>query len=322
MLDGVGNVPRPPGERARWALAVALLAIGLGTLAAVLGGRVGRISPPPPPAPALTPSAGASSAPATGAHRYVSDQQPATGAGVSAVVSPSSGTLRAGLAPAPAAPTAGDALEAPVARSWMEGFYPIYEVAQRSFHVNWLLIASIQRQETAFSTAPGTYEGLNYAGCCGGPMQFNVKDGPITTWDRVKGSYRHGSRPRFYDHRTARHPSIYDDFDSIMAAAHLLELDGARLPLEDSAWWAAYDYYGHDAYGVQYADEVLARAIGWSQHGFCASCATSGSLLHAVDAAYGAPALDALEAEEARGRARRQSGSGRAGRHARHAASA
>ncbi len=35
---------------------------------------------------------------------------------------------------------------------------------------------------------------------------------------------------------------------------------------------AAYDYYGHDATGVSYADQVLARAIGWSQHGFCINC--------------------------------------------------
>ena len=36
----------------------------------------------------------------------------------------------------------------------MEGFYPIYATAQRTFGVNWLLLASIHRQETAFSTAP------------------------------------------------------------------------------------------------------------------------------------------------------------------------
>ena len=71
---------------------------------------------------------------------------------------------------------------------------------------------------------------------------------------------------------TARHPSIYDDFDAIMAAAHLLSADGAGYALDDSAWGAAYDYYGHDATGVSYADEVLARAIGWSQHGFCINC--------------------------------------------------
>ena len=66
-----------------------------------------------------------------------------------------------------------------IARRWMEGFYPIYATAQATFGVNWLLLASIHMQESAFSTAPGTYQGLNFAGCCGGPMQFNVTNGPV-----------------------------------------------------------------------------------------------------------------------------------------------
>src|SRR5438094_497634 len=40
-----------------------------------------------------------------------------------------------------------------VAAGWVAGFYPLYERAQRSFGVNWLLLASVHRQETAFSTA-------------------------------------------------------------------------------------------------------------------------------------------------------------------------
>src|SRR5438270_665495 len=88
---------------------------------------------------------------------------------------------------------------------------------------------------------------------------------------------------------TARHPSIYDDFDAIMAAAHLLSADGAGYALDYSAWSAAYDYYGHDATGVTYADQVLARAIGWSQHGFCIDCGVDVGLVQAVHAAYGAP---------------------------------
>jgi hypothetical protein len=95
---------------------------------------------------------------------------------------------------------------------------------------------------------------------------------------------------------TATHPSIYDDFDAIMAAAHLLSADGAGHALDSSAWGAAYDYYGHDLTGVTYADQVLARAIGWSQHGFCIDCPIEPRLLYAVHAAYGAPVAAALEA--------------------------
>lgn len=185
----------------------------------------------------------------------------------------------------------------------MEGFYPIYTVAQRTFGVNWLLLASIHMQESAFSTDPTTYHGLNFAGCCGGPMQFNVMNGGRgtgsgsesgSTWDLVSDSYKYGRRPAAYDHMTATHPSIYDDYDAIMAAAHLLSADGAGYGLDGGAWDAAYDYYGHDATGVSYADEVLARAIGWSQHGFCINCGVEPGMIEAVHAAYGAPVLALL----------------------------
>ena len=83
-----------------------------------------------------------------------------------------------------------------------------------------------------------------------------------------------------------------------MAAAHLLSTDGAGYGLEGAAWDAAYDYYGHDATGVLYADQVLARAIGWSQHGFCINCGLDEGLVQAVHAAYGAPVLAALIREE------------------------
>jgi hypothetical protein len=182
----------------------------------------------------------------------------------------------------------------------MQGFYPIYAEAQRTFGVNWLLIASIHRQESAFSTDPTTYRGLNFAGCCGGPMQFNVTNGPVTTWALVSNSYSYGRRPAAYDHMTANHPSIYDDFDSVMAAAHLLSADGAGLALDSAAWGAAYDYYGHDATGVTYADQVLARAIGWSQHGFCVNCGVQTSLIDAVHAAYGVQVAAGLQAPVAK----------------------
>ena len=98
-----------------------------------------------------------------------------------------------------------------------KGFLPLYREAERSFGVNWRLIASIHRQETGFSTAPGTYRGLNAFGCCAGPMQFNVTNGPVSTWDSYREAFRAGRRPERYPHRTDSHPSIYDDFDAIMA---------------------------------------------------------------------------------------------------------
>jgi hypothetical protein len=309
-----GQVPAPPSERGRFALAATVAALGAGTLVAVLSGAVGRQRLLPPALPtraalptpaALTrdPSTGRQTfaAASTAGHRGAAIVAKASRSGAQRSASPQNGT-----------PGFQNVLSTTVPTSWIEGFYPIYERAQRAFRVNWLLIASIHAQETAFSTAPSTYHGLNFAHCCGGPMQFNVTDGSarppngsarppgtLSTWAQVANSYRYAKRPAHYDHMTSHHPSIYDDFDSIMAAAHLLSLDGAGYALDDSAWWAAYDYYGHDAYGVTYADEVLARAIGWSQHGFCTGCGVSSALITAVQAAYGAPVDAQLEAEEA-----------------------
>jgi hypothetical protein len=283
------HVPSPPSERGHWLLAGTIAALGVAVLVAVLTGIVGRsassvpsAAPPPVLITAATPapaSASAATSSATEASGAILARAPAT--------QPTQGLVRL------ASP-----LQTPISTRWMEGFYPIYSVAQITFGVNWLLIASIHEQESAFSTAPSTYHGLNFAGCCGGPMQFNVTNGggrgTGSTWDLVSNSYRYGVRPATYAHPTARHPSIYDDFDAIMAAAHLLSADGATLALGQGAWNAAYDYYGHDAAGVTYADQVLARAIGWSQHGFCANCATEPAMVAAVHAAYGAPVLATL----------------------------
>ena len=277
------ELPAPPSERRAWLLALGLLALGVAVLAAVLTGAIGGgrapVAPPPVPAVAATPLAQDAGA-VVGAR---------VAGGVGAIVTrPSAAQQRAD------ARRFSGATRVHIPRRWMEGFYPIYATAQATFGVNWLLISSIHMQETAFSTAPGTYHGLNFAHCCGGPMQFNVTNGPTTTWDEVADSYVYGARPAAYLHKAPTHPSIYDDFDSIMAGAHLLSADGAGYGLDGSAWNAAYDYYGHDATGVVYADQVLARAIGWSQHGFCINCGIEQRLLDAVHAAYGAPVLSAL----------------------------
>ncbi len=294
------HIPTPPSERQAWFLACAIAVLGVAVLTAVLTGVVGQTSPAPRQAPPAVlvaaatpvPSASASASVLAGAGRK---------AGSSARAARAPGHAHAAIVARPSSAQQGldarrfvDQTETHISNRWMEGFYPIYSVAQGTFGVNWLLLASIHMQESAFSTAPGIYHGLNFAGCCGGPMQFNVTNGPVSTWQLVSDSYVYGRRPVSYDHMTATHPSIYDDFDSIMAAAHLLSADGAEFALDGSAWGAAYDYYGHDPTGVSYADEVLARAIGWSQHGFCINCGVDPTLVEAVHAAYGAPVLATL----------------------------
>ena len=180
------------------------------------------------------------------------------------------------------------------------GFLPLYREAARTFGVSWRLIASIHRQETAFSTAPSTYHGLNAFGCCAGPMQFNVTNGPLTTWKRYRASFRLGTRPRRYPHRTHRHPSVYDDFDAIMASGALLADSGAGEGLDAGSWSAAYAYYGHDRFGVAYASQVLARAQGWEFDGFCLNCPVDAALVGLLDDAYGVDARRQLRAAERR----------------------
>jgi hypothetical protein len=290
------QLPAPASERGVWLLALALAVTGAAALAAAVSGVLGHATPVPaaaPPAvPAVVAAPSRSSAQAARLLAGVALQPAGARGGEAATIVSRPSQLKQGLD----ARRFVDQTQTRIALRWMEGFYPIYAAAQRAFAVNWLLLASIHRQESAFSTAAGTYHGLNFAGCCGGPMQFNVTNRPVSTWQLVSDSYRYGVRPGVYDHMTAAHPSIYDDFDSIMAAAHLLSADGAEYALDGTAWVAAYDYYGHDATGVVYADQVLARAIAWSQHGFCVNCALPAAIVQAVHAAYGAPVLGALTA--------------------------
>jgi hypothetical protein len=198
------------------------------------------------------------------------------------------------VAPAPAARTEPREAarfarndRAHVTAGWVAAYYPLYEAAQNAFGVNWMLIAAIHKQETAFSTSRGIYSGLNFARCCAGPMQFNVTNGPVSTWARYRDAYKAAPRPASYNHATARHPSVYDDFDAIMAAGKLLRDNGARMALDGAAWSAAYGYYGHDLTGVDYANAVLARALRWGHAGFCINCEADADILARVDGAWG-----------------------------------
>lgn len=282
------HLPTPPRERWLPVAAAIVLACGIALLAFALA-RGGGSEPPAalaaaaePPPPSASPAAVTAPAPSATERRRVARAARAGRSGEN-----HGGRAAPGRSAFAVAPPAG----------WIESFYPIYAEAQRVFGVNWLLIASVHRQETAFSTAPSTYHGLNSAGCCGGPMQFNVTNGDRrgrgSTWDRYRDSFRLGRRPDRYLSMRARHPSLYDDFDSIMAAGALLRDNGAGAALDAGAWLAAYDYYGHDLDGVAYADQVAARAIGWARDGFCADCADRAGLTAQVAAAWG----DAVRAQ-------------------------
>jgi hypothetical protein len=81
--------------------------------------------------------------------------------------------------------------------------------------LTWQVLAGIGKVESDHgrSEAPGVRAGLNRAGCCAGPMQFNLVNGPPSTWD----AFGRGGNP-------------YDPGDAIPAAARKLCANGLAQP--------------------------------------------------------------------------------------------
>src|SRR3954469_17203093 len=72
-------------------------------------------------------------------------------------------------------------------------YLSLYRLAGRGSGVPWTVLAAIGSIETDHgrSRAPGVRSGVNRHGCCAGPMQFNLRDGPPSTWQgyRVDGNH-------------------------------------------------------------------------------------------------------------------------------------
>ena len=86
--------------------------------------------------------------------------------------------------------------------------------ARRCPALTWQVLAGIGKVETDHgrSSAPGVHAGLNRAGCCAGPMQFNLTNGPPSTW----AAFGRGN--------------VYDPNDAIPAAARKLCANGLAGP--------------------------------------------------------------------------------------------
>jgi hypothetical protein len=93
------------------------------------------------------------------------------------------------------------------------GYLELYRAAvkRQCPGLSWAILAGVGKVESNHGRAqlPGVRSGLNSAGCCAGPMQFNLTDGPPSTWAR----FGHGSP--------------YDPRNAIPAAARKLCADGA-----------------------------------------------------------------------------------------------
>jgi hypothetical protein len=98
------------------------------------------------------------------------------------------------------------------------GYMGLYtEAASTCPALGWQVLAAIGKIESDHgrSSAPGVQHGINRAGCCAGPMQFNLTNGPPSTWD----TWGTGSRAQ-----------VYDPAHAIPAAARKLCGDGLARP--------------------------------------------------------------------------------------------
>jgi hypothetical protein len=122
----------------------------------------------------------------------------------------------------------------------------LYVQAGERYGIDPWILAAIGWIETQHgrSTAPGVHSGVNAYGCCAGPMQFNIRNGPPSTWDSygVDGNDDGRSSP-------------YDPADAIPAAARYLDAAGA--PEDYRAALYAYNHAGW------YVADVLAKAAAY-----------------------------------------------------------
>ena len=128
-------------------------------------------------------------------------------------------------------------------------YLKLYRAAGRQHAVPWQVLAGIGSIETDHgrSDAPGVRAGVNSYGCCAGPMQFNLRDGPPSTWDRygVDGN-RDGRK------------DVYEPADAIASAASYLR---ALLRNADGNLRRALFGYNHSQ---AYVNDVLARARAYA----------------------------------------------------------
>jgi hypothetical protein len=131
------------------------------------------------------------------------------------------------------------------------GYLRLYRRAGATYGVPWSVLAAMGKVESDHGRLrlPGVRSGLNryrdkhgrWRRCCAGPMQFNLTDGPPSTWQH------HGRG------------NVYDAADAIAAAARKLVADGARRDLDR----ALYAYNHSRAYVARV--KRLARAYGGSR---------------------------------------------------------
>jgi hypothetical protein len=150
-------------------------------------------------------------------------------------------------------------------------FIAVYQDAAQAFHVSPFLLMAVHEDETNFSTSTlaGVADGLNFAGCCAGPMQFsitgaasNTAGGSGGTWASFADAYKKGDAPRPADYpgRFGHHPNVYDSYDAIYAAASYFRSLGAGPRLDSRTLNALASYKGTPPASLPYARHDYQRA--------------------------------------------------------------
>jgi hypothetical protein len=147
---------------------------------------------------------------------------------------------------------AGDSHATPSAkadRAIPASYLAAYRTADSEFGVPWPVLAAIGAIETDHgrSTAPGVRSGRNSYGCCAGPMQFNLTDGPPSTWQRYGFDGNHDGAK-----------DVYDPDDAIHTAGNYL-----RTLLRDGGGDIRQAIFGYN-HSHAYVNDVLARAQGYA----------------------------------------------------------
>jgi hypothetical protein len=125
-------------------------------------------------------------------------------------------------------------------------YLALYQQAAASYGLDWTIVAAIGALESDHgrSPAPGVAAGRNNIGCCAGPMQFNLSDGPPSSWQRYAVDGDHNGTS-----------NVYDPADAIPTAARFLRAHGA--PADYAGALFAYNHAGW------YVDAVLRQAAAY-----------------------------------------------------------
>jgi hypothetical protein len=143
-------------------------------------------------------------------------------------------------------------------------FGAMYRDAATVFGVNPYLLMAVHEDESDYgrSTLPGVHDGVNLAGCCAGPEQFSIVGGRGGTWAAYSDSFTKAKiqRPADYPNRHEPHPSVYDSFDAIYAAAAYFKALGAGPALDERTYNALLHWTGSPPSSIPYATKDYLRA--------------------------------------------------------------